>query len=58
MGTPDFAEISLQKLIKSNHKIIGVVTKPDKPKGRGMKMISTPTFYIIIQMNLIIYYNF
>ena len=55
MGTPDFAEISLQKLIKSNHKIIGVVTKPDKPKGRGMKMISTPVKELAISENIKVY---
>ncbi len=37
MGTPDFAEESLEELYNSNHEIIGVVTKPDRPKGRGMK---------------------
>ena len=38
MGTPDFAQESLEKLYNSNHEIIGVVTNPDRPKGRGMKM--------------------
>ena len=34
MGTPDFAVASLDKLIKTKHKIVGVVTVPDKPAGR------------------------
>lgn len=38
MGTPEFAEESLEKLYNSSHEIIGVVTNPDRPKGRGMKM--------------------
>lgn len=38
MGTPDFAAESLEKLYNSNYEIVGVVTNPDKPKGRGMKM--------------------
>ncbi len=38
MGTPDFAQESLEKLYNSHHEIIGVVTNPDRPKGRGMKM--------------------
>ena len=42
MGTPDFAEESLEKLYNSNHEIIGVVTNPDRPKGRGMKMAESP----------------
>ena len=38
MGTPDFARESLEKLYNSNHEIISIVTNPDRPKGRGMKM--------------------
>lgn len=37
MGTPDFAVPSLQKIINSNHQVVGVVTVPDKPAGRGQK---------------------
>lgn len=39
MGTPDFARDSLKALVEAGHKIELVVTNPDKPKGRGMKMI-------------------
>lgn len=42
MGTPDFAKESLEALYNANHEIVAVVTNPDRPKGRGMKMISTP----------------
>ena len=42
MGTPDFAVPSLQALINSKHEVLAVVTQPDKPKGRGMKMIFSP----------------
>jgi len=42
MGTPDFARDSLKALNESGHKIKLVVTNPDKPKGRGMKMIASP----------------
>ncbi len=42
MGTPDFAVLPLQKLIDKGHDIVGVVTREDKPKGRGMKVIMTP----------------
>ena len=38
IGTPDFARESLDALYNSEHEIIGVVTNPDKPKGRGMKL--------------------
>ena len=39
MGTPDFAEESLNALYEAKYDIIGVVTNVDKPKGRGMKLI-------------------
>ncbi len=55
MGTPDFAEESLQKLVNSKHEILGVVTKPDKPSGRGMKMISSPVKDLAVLENLKIY---
>ena len=42
MGTPDFAEESLRSLVEANYEVIGVVTNPDKPKGRGMKMLASP----------------
>jgi methionyl-tRNA formyltransferase len=41
-GTPDFAVKSLKALIESNHQVVGVVTQPDKPKGRGQKIQPTP----------------
>ena len=55
MGTPDFAEISLEAIYNSEYEIIGVVTNPDKPKGRGMKMIASPVKEFAIQKNLPIY---
>lgn len=41
MGTPDFAVESLKNLIK-HHNVIGVISQPDKPKGRGKKLVNTP----------------
>ncbi len=38
MGTPDFAVPSLKTLIDSEHQVVGVVTGPDKPAGRGKKL--------------------
>jgi methionyl-tRNA formyltransferase len=38
MGTPEFAAVSLQALIDAGHEIIGVVTQPDRPRGRGLKL--------------------
>jgi methionyl-tRNA formyltransferase len=42
MGTPDFAIPSLEKLIESKHEVVGVVTGPDKPKGRGLRLSESP----------------
>ncbi len=43
MGTPDFAVTALEKLYDcSEHEILAVFTQPDKPKGRGYKLIPTP----------------
>ncbi|HYH02638.1 MAG TPA: methionyl-tRNA formyltransferase [Bacillota bacterium] len=38
MGTPEFAAISLRSLLNTNHEIVGVVTQPDRPKGRGLEL--------------------
>ena len=42
MGTPDFAVFSLDALVKSGEEIVGVVTQPDKPKGRGYTLTPPP----------------
>ena len=38
MGTPDFAVATLKTLIDHNYKVVGVITAPDKPAGRGQKL--------------------
>ncbi len=38
MGTPDFAVATLKTLVKHNYNIVGVITAPDKPAGRGRKL--------------------
>lgn len=42
MGTPDFAVESLRRLTESGMNVVGVVTAPDKPSGRGKKIQSSP----------------
>jgi methionyl-tRNA formyltransferase len=42
MGTPEFAVPALQRLIDSRHEVVLVVTRPDKPKGRGQKLEAPP----------------
>ena len=43
MGTPDFAVPTLNAVISAGHEVICVVAQPDKPKGRGKKLVSPPT---------------
>lgn len=38
MGTPDFAVLPLKKIIEAGYEVVGVVTNPDKPAGRGQKL--------------------
>lgn len=42
MGTPDFAVGTLEEIVKAGHEVKGVVTQPDKPKGRGKTLMPTP----------------
>ena len=55
MGTPDFAKESLEAVYNAGHEIIGVVTNPDRPKGRGMKMVASPVKEYAISKELEIY---
>ena len=43
MGTPDFAVPTLNAIVEAGHEVLCVVAQPDKPKGRGKKMVSPPT---------------
>lgn len=52
MGTPDFAVVSLKKLIEKKHRISAVVTVPDKPKGRGLKVIGSPVKQLVLEHNI------
>jgi methionyl-tRNA formyltransferase len=42
MGTPDFAVASLEALLRSDNSVVGVVTQPDRPKGRGQILTPSP----------------
>lgn len=55
MGTPDFAKESLEAVYNAGYEILGVVTNPDKPKGRGMKMMASPVKEFAIKKNIKIY---
>lgn len=56
MGTPDFAVGSLQALCEScKHEILAVVTQPDRPKGRGNKLLQTPVKEYALEQGLTVY---
>ena len=55
MGTPDFAKESLEAIYNAGHNILGVVTNPDKPKGRGMKLVASPVKEFAMEKRIPIY---
>ena len=42
MGTPDIAATCLKKILADGFQVVGVYTQPDRPKGRGMKLVASP----------------
>ena len=52
MGTPDIAATCLKKLITDGFEIVGVYTQPDRPKGRGMKMVFSPVKEVAVAKDL------
>ena len=52
MGTPAFAVPSLEALLKSDDQVVGVVTQPDRPKGRGQEVSISPIKTICQRENL------
>ncbi len=55
MGTPDFAVPALQALYDSEHTVCAVFTQPDKPKGRGYKLMPPPVKELAMQYNTPVY---
>ena len=55
MGTPDFARDSLEAIYNAKHEIPAVVTVPDKPKGRGMKLIPCEVKEYAVEKNIKVY---
>ncbi|MDY4921489.1 methionyl-tRNA formyltransferase [Frisingicoccus sp.] len=55
MGTPDFSVPTLEKIIEAGHEVIGVVTQPDKAKGRGKKVLFPPVKETALAHNLPVY---
>ncbi|MDE6567781.1 MAG: methionyl-tRNA formyltransferase [Lachnospiraceae bacterium] len=55
MGTPDFAVDTLKTLVESKHEVVGVITQPDKPKGRSGKLQLTPVKETALQYGIPVY---
>ena len=55
MGTPDIARESLDNLYNAGYEICGVVTPPDRPSGRGMKLIASPVKEYALEKGLKIF---
>lgn len=55
MGTPDFAVPSLERLVADGHEILGVFTQPDKPQGRGYKLVAPPVKQAALAHGLTVY---
>jgi methionyl-tRNA formyltransferase len=52
MGTPDFAVASLQALVENSYNVVGVVTAPDKPAGRGKKLTESAVKKYAVEKNI------
>ena len=52
MGTPDIAATCLKKVIADGYDVVGVYTQPDRPKGRGMKMVYSPVKEVALEHNI------
>lgn len=52
MGTPDIAATCLTKILEDGFQVVGVYTQPDRPKGRGMKMVYSPVKEVALAHDL------
>src|SRR6266850_7865733 len=52
MGTPELARVSLEALLAGEFQIVGVVTRPDRPKGRDLKLTPSPVKELALRSNL------
>lgn len=55
MGTPDFAVPSLKSLYEAGHEVQAVFCQPDKPKGRGYKLVPPPVKEFALEKNIPVY---
>ena len=51
-GTPDFSATTLRALLASEHQVVGVLTQPDRPAGRGKKLTASPVKLLALDAGL------
>ena len=52
MGTPEIAATCLKKILADGFEVVGVYTQPDRPKGRGMKLVASPVKEVALAHNI------
>ena len=52
MGTPDISATCLKKILADGFEVVGVYTQPDRPKGRGMKLVASPVKELALAHNI------
>ena len=52
MGTPDIAATCLTKIMEDGFEVVGVYCQPDRPKGRGMKLVAPPAKEVALRYNI------
>jgi len=52
MGTPDIAATCLKRILSDGFQVVGVYTQPDRPKGRGMKMVFSPVKEVAMEQGI------
>ena len=52
MGTPDIAATCLKQILSDGFDVVGVYTQPDRPKGRGMKLVASPVKQLALEAGI------
>lgn len=52
MGTPDIAATCLERILSDGFEVVGVYTQPDRPKGRGMKLVASPVKEVAVKAGI------
>ncbi len=55
MGTPDIAAVCLKQILADGFEVVGVYTQPDRPKGRGMKLVAPPVKEVALAQGIAVF---